>query len=150
MASFQTSSPTSLYAKVPSTPHAVEPTKIPRIKVMDDRMLNILVQMKNLLKFTNTRRALSQSLRPHVGNVAGGNHPMLQTQIDVPNLTTKKCNEAMDAVAEDSGASLVGDAATMATSSSRSLTLRRYNESSLRIGTSVFMWKPTSSSPSGT
>lgn len=45
MTSFPTSSLTSLSASVPQTPQGVNPTKLPRLQVTDDRMAEILVQM---------------------------------------------------------------------------------------------------------
>lgn len=51
MDSFQTSPHTMLYATVPSTPHGVDPTQIPRLQVTDDHMEVILIQMENRILF---------------------------------------------------------------------------------------------------
>lgn len=64
-------------------------------------MAEILVQMENVLNIAKNGKALPESLRTHVGNLAAENHPIVQASIHVMNLTTKQCNEAMDVVPEE-------------------------------------------------
>lgn len=68
---------------------------------MDDHMEEILVQMESVLNIANIGQYLPESLRAHVGNLSGENHPILQAPIEIPNLTAEQCNEATVVVLEE-------------------------------------------------
>lgn len=87
MSFFPTSPLTSLSPSVRQTSHGVNTTKLPRLQVADDHMIQILVQMDNVLNILDTNQALSESLYTHVGALFDKNRPILQPSIEVPNLT---------------------------------------------------------------
>lgn len=63
-------------------------------------MVNIKLQMENVLKISNTKQALSKSLRTQVNGLTGEKRPIIQPQIEVLDLTKQQCDEARDVVPE--------------------------------------------------
>lgn len=59
MDSFSTNRPVSLHDSVPPT-HGVDSTNVPRLQMTDDRMVETLLQMENVLNISNTGPALSE------------------------------------------------------------------------------------------
>lgn len=102
MASLPTTTPTSLSSSVPTTPHGVDPTKVPSLQDTDDPMAEILVQMENVLKITIICQLLTEFLCTCVGNIAVENRPTMPAPIAVPNLTIEQCDEPMASVLDDS------------------------------------------------
>lgn len=64
-------------------------------------MAEILVQMDNVLNSSNTDQALLESIHTHVSGISGENRPILQPEIEVPDLTKHQCDEAVAVVPED-------------------------------------------------
>lgn len=83
-------------------------------------------------------------------NAPAENCPILQVQIDVPNLTMEQCNEPMAIIPEDIWNLACWGGSDPGHCSLHDLTLRRWDASSLRIGTSIIMRNPTLSPPSVT
>lgn len=102
MGFFPTAPQNSFHAPMPPTPHSVDHTNVPGLQVTDDRMVEILLRMENVLNISNLGQALSESLRTdNVNRLAGESRPILQPQFKVPYLTKQQCDQAMVVVLED-------------------------------------------------
>lgn len=57
--------------------------------------------MESVPNFTNTAKALSESLRTQVYNISGYKRPVPQAPTEVPHFTNDQCDEVLAVVPED-------------------------------------------------
>lgn len=92
---------TSLQSSVPQMTHGTDPVKVPVLKIIEDRIVESLVHVENVLNISNAWQSMSLTFRTHFSFLAGENHPILQLPIEGPDLTAQQCEEFMAVVSKD-------------------------------------------------